>query len=136
MWLLPDITKDDNKQKPSIYKFDDFTKGGTDIVDQLNDCYTARSKSKWWDILTLFYMLDTSKSKNTLLYNTQIRYKERRYFIHYLQVSKKSCLSFHWATEFEWTVHKDYPKSWFHSKQGTRKGYYWSSHKELSKVRK
>ena len=40
------ITKDDNSQKPSMYEFYDFTKGGTDIVDQLNDFYTTRSKSK------------------------------------------------------------------------------------------
>ena len=43
---LPGITKDDNKQNPSIYKFYNFPKGGTDIVDQLNDFYTTRSKSK------------------------------------------------------------------------------------------
>ena len=37
------ITRDDNKQKPIIYKFYDFTKDGMDIVVQLNDHYTARS---------------------------------------------------------------------------------------------
>lgn len=30
-------TRDDLKQKPAIYKFYDFTKDGTDIVDQKND---------------------------------------------------------------------------------------------------
>ena len=30
-------TKDDNQKKPSIYKLYDFTKGETDIVDQLSD---------------------------------------------------------------------------------------------------
>ena len=38
---LNGITRDDNKRKPGIYKFYDFTKGGTDIVDQLSDYYTA-----------------------------------------------------------------------------------------------
>ena len=30
-------TKDDNKSKPQIFKFYYFTKGGTDIADQMND---------------------------------------------------------------------------------------------------
>ena len=30
-------TIDDGKEKPQIIKCYDFTKGGTDIVDQLND---------------------------------------------------------------------------------------------------
>ena len=34
---LNGITRDDNKQKPGTFKFYEFTKGGTDIVDQLND---------------------------------------------------------------------------------------------------
>ena len=41
---LNGITRDDNKQKSCIYKFKDFTNGGTDIVDQLNDYYTIRSE--------------------------------------------------------------------------------------------
>lgn len=32
--LLMGITQDDGKQKPDIIKFDDFTKGGMDILDQ------------------------------------------------------------------------------------------------------
>ena len=32
-------TKDDNKSKPQIFKFYDFTKGGTDIVNQMNDYF-------------------------------------------------------------------------------------------------
>ena len=39
-----------NKQKPGIYKFYDFTKGGTDIEDQLNDYHTVRSQSNRWDL--------------------------------------------------------------------------------------
>ena len=61
------ITKDDNNQKPSMYEFYDFTKGGTDIVDQLNDFYT-RSKSKRWDFLTFFYMLDTIRVNSKRLF--------------------------------------------------------------------
>ena len=43
--ILHGKTIDDGKEKPQIIKFFDFTKGGTDIVDQLNDYYTTRSKS-------------------------------------------------------------------------------------------
>ena len=44
-------TIDDGKQKPQILRFYDFTKGGTDIVDQQNDYYTTRSKSCPWVML-------------------------------------------------------------------------------------
>ena len=48
---LHDKTSDDCKEKPQIIKFYDikfydFTKGGTDIVDQLNDYY--RVDGLWW----------------------------------------------------------------------------------------
>ena len=39
-----------NKQKLGIYKFYDFTKGGTDIMDQLNDYHTVRSQINRWDL--------------------------------------------------------------------------------------
>ena len=35
------VTKDDEKQKPALYKLYDFTKGGTDIVDQKMGTYTV-----------------------------------------------------------------------------------------------
>ena len=52
-------TKDDKKNKPTIYKFYDFTKGGTDIVDQMNDFYTSRAKTSRWSVLSFYYMLNT-----------------------------------------------------------------------------
>ena len=54
-------TKDDNKSKPQIFKFYDFTKGGTDIVDQMNDYFTTRAKSLRWVMIVLYYMLDTAR---------------------------------------------------------------------------
>ena len=54
-------TIDDGKGKPQIIKFYDFTKGKTDIVDQLNDYYTTRSKSCRWVMVALSYMLDTAR---------------------------------------------------------------------------
>ena len=50
---------DDGKGKTQIIKFYDFTEGGTDIVDQLNDCYTTRSKSCRCVMVGLSYMFDT-----------------------------------------------------------------------------
>ena len=54
-------TKDDNKSKPQIFKFYDFTKGGTGIVDQMNDYFTTRAKSLRWVMIVLYYMLDTAR---------------------------------------------------------------------------
>ena len=48
------------KEKPQIIKFYDFTKGGTDIVEQLNDYYTTRPKSCRWVMVALSYILDTA----------------------------------------------------------------------------
>ena len=39
-------TKDDNKSKPAIYKLYDFSKDGTDIIDQKMGFYSCKSKSK------------------------------------------------------------------------------------------
>ena len=54
-------TKDDNKSKPQIFKFYDFTKGGTGIVDQMNDYFTTRAKSLRWVMIVLYYMLDSAR---------------------------------------------------------------------------
>ena len=54
-------TIDDGKEKPRIITFYDFTKGGKDIVDQLNDYYTTRSKPCRWVMVALSYMLDTTR---------------------------------------------------------------------------
>ena len=54
-------TIDDGKEKLQIIKFYYFTKGGTDMVDQMNDYYTTRSKSCRWVMSALLYMLDTAR---------------------------------------------------------------------------
>ena len=53
---LHEKTIDDDKEKPQVTRFYDFTKGGTDIVDQLNDYYTTRAKSCGWVLLALSYV--------------------------------------------------------------------------------
>ena len=60
--LLHGKTIDDGKEKSQIIKFYDFTKGGMDIADQLNDYCTARSKSCGWVMVALSYMLDTARN--------------------------------------------------------------------------
>ena len=56
---LPGATQDDGYHKPTIIKIYDFTKGGTDIADQLNNYHTCRFRTFRWDVVALFYMLDT-----------------------------------------------------------------------------
>lgn len=51
---------EDGKEKPQVIKFYDFTMGGADIVDHLDDYYTAPGKSNLWLMVALFYMLETS----------------------------------------------------------------------------
>ena len=68
MRLLNGITRDDNKQKLGIYKFYDFTKGRTDIVDQLNGYYTVHSQSNRWDLVAFYYILDTIRVNSKTLF--------------------------------------------------------------------
>ena len=57
---FPGATRDDGYHKPAIIKLYDFTKGGTDIVDQINYYHTCRSRTFRWGVQTaLFYVLDT-----------------------------------------------------------------------------
>ena len=56
---LNGIIRDDNKQKPGIYKFYDFKTGGTDFVDQPNDYYTVRCQSNRWELVAFYYILGT-----------------------------------------------------------------------------
>ena len=56
---LHEKTKDHKKEKPAMYRLYDFTKRGTDIVDQMNDCYITRAETLRWSTLGFYYMLDT-----------------------------------------------------------------------------
>ena len=53
------ITNDDEKNKPALYKLYDFTKGGTDIVDQKRGTYTMKPKLRRWLMVAFSYLLDT-----------------------------------------------------------------------------
>lgn len=53
------VTKDDGKKKPAIIKLYDFTKIGTDNVDQRMGTYSCKSKSCKWTLVGMTYILDT-----------------------------------------------------------------------------
>lgn len=58
---LMGTTKDDNKKKPAILKLYDFTKGGTDNVDQRIGGYSCKPKSSRWTIVAFSFILDTAR---------------------------------------------------------------------------
>ena len=53
------LTKDDGKCMPAIIKFYDFTKGGTDIVDQIMGKHTVKLMSSKWTIAAFSYIIDS-----------------------------------------------------------------------------
>ena len=59
---IPGVIKDDGLGKPAIYKFYDFTKGGTDIANQRMSYYTTNTKSGRWTLTMFSYVLDIARS--------------------------------------------------------------------------
>ena len=51
-------TRKYQKKIPAIFNFYNYTKRGTDIVDQMNDFYTNQRKTDWQAVLGFYYMLD------------------------------------------------------------------------------
>ena len=56
-------------KKPAIYKIYDFTKGGTDIVDQRMGTYSVSTKSWRWVSTAFSYVLDTSRINAGTIYS-------------------------------------------------------------------
>ena len=54
-------TSKDIKPKPALYKLYDFTKGGSDIVDQRMSFYSCKPKYQKWTIVAFSYLLDTCR---------------------------------------------------------------------------
>lgn len=54
------VTKDDGKHKLAVIKHDDFTKGGTDIVDQRQEYYSAKNKTRDWTKTIWGFSIDTA----------------------------------------------------------------------------
>ena len=60
--------KEGRQPKPALYKLYDYTKGGTDVIDQRMGFYCCKSKSPKWTITALSYVLDTCRvNASTLL---------------------------------------------------------------------
>jgi len=64
----PRSYKNDEKKRPAAYKLYDFTKGGTDIVDQKMSFYTCKAKSRKWTMVLFAYLLDTIRVNSATLY--------------------------------------------------------------------
>ena len=60
MWPLFGVTPDDRKRKPAIIKFFDFTKGGTDILDQKILKYSYKSVTQCWTMVHFCFWWITS----------------------------------------------------------------------------
>ena len=60
--------KNDNCQKLGLYKLNDFTKSGTDIVDQCMGFHTTKTKSRKWTLVIFAYMLDTARANSLTIY--------------------------------------------------------------------
>ena len=65
---LQGVTKDDGKKKPAIFKLYDFTKGGTDVVDQMIGSYSTKTKSPKWTRVSFCYVLDTARVNATTVF--------------------------------------------------------------------
>jgi hypothetical protein len=84
-------TKDDNKNKPALLKFYDFTKGGTDIVDQRIGTYTTNSKSNRWTWTAFSYIVDTARVNAQTLHShvNNINPRKTNSFDFALQLAKQ-----------------------------------------------
>ena len=61
----------DGKSKLGIYKVYDFTKGGTDIIDQRIGFYTCKPKSRKWTMTLFSYVVDMARVKMSTTFALQ-----------------------------------------------------------------
>ena len=62
------VTKDDGKCKPAIIKAYEYTKGGTDIVDQKMGKYSVKPKSNKWTVAHASYLFDVARVNASTLH--------------------------------------------------------------------
>ena len=55
------VTKDGGKRKPAIITFYDYTKEGTDMVDQKMGKYSVKPKSSKWIVAAFSYILHIAR---------------------------------------------------------------------------
>ena len=72
------VTKYNEKNKPAIIKFYDFSKGGTDIIDQQMEMYTTNCKSKCWTMSAFSYILDTMRVNAQTIYSLNNNIQPRK----------------------------------------------------------
>jgi hypothetical protein len=78
------LTVDDKKDKPFIGKVYDFTKGGTDVMDQKISKHSVKNKSNKWKRVVWSYLVDTTRfncfticmETNSILYRETERERE------------------------------------------------------------
>jgi len=70
--------KNDRKRKPAIYKVYDFTKGGTDIVDQRMANYSCKTKSIKWTLTAFSYVLDTCRVNAATVFTLNMKQDPRK----------------------------------------------------------
>ena len=87
-------SKDDDKLRPQIFKFYDFTKGCRNIVDQMNDFFTTRAKSNRWTMVVLYNMLDNTRvnSKTVWCMKNKIDICKHKTFDCSWQLANKLCV--------------------------------------------
>ena len=68
------IPKDDGKTKLGIYKVYDFTKGGTDIVDQRMGFYTCKPTFRKWTITVFSYVIDMGRVNSSTTFALEKKY--------------------------------------------------------------
>ena len=65
---LQGVTRDDGCRNPAVIKLYDFTKSGTDNVDQRIAMYSPRTKSAKWTRSALSFVLDTARVNSATLF--------------------------------------------------------------------
>ena len=66
--LILGTTMDDDKNKAAPYKLHEFTKGGTDVVDQKMGFYTCKFTSRKWSMVAFSYIVDTGRVNSSTLF--------------------------------------------------------------------
>ena len=61
MYQILGTAKDNLRLKPAICKLYDYTKGGTDIIDQRMNFYSSKAKSRHWTMTAFAYVLGTCR---------------------------------------------------------------------------
>ena len=104
------VTRDDGKLKPAIIKFYDFTKGGTDVVDQRISSYTCKAKSPRWTMAGFSYILDQCRINSSTVWSLNNRMDPQKVdafdygwdmamSLVYPLIQRRSAIGLNWSTQ-------------------------------------